>query len=368
MRRRCAANGVKGSKERQFHQGEFDMQAGIRGETVAGLALGRDTQGVVEPLHAAASALLLVARPQRIREVQQGLQAACAAHQEVPQVRAQRRHEMLRVEALGQDLVKGEQRRGIVPGQESIHQAETVFIVQHTQIADHVRIVDVRPAEGDRLVEEREGVAHGPVRLVGDHVQGLVIHRDPLLAGDAAQVAHDVRHADAVEIVGLAAAQDRREDLVLLRGGEDEDGVCRRLLEGLEEGVESRLREHVHLIDDIHRIASHLRRDLHLVHQGLDVVHAVVGRRIQFVDAVGVPFGERAAGVALAARLQVRTGMGAVDGLGEDARGTGFAYSTGTAEQIGMRQLAPEDGVLEGPCDIVLSDQGLERVRTVFAG
>ena len=343
------------------------MQTRIGRQAVAGLALRRHAQRLIEPLHTAAPALLLITRPQRIRQIQQGIQPACPAHQQIAQMRAQRRDEMLRIETLAEDLVEGEQRRSVIPRQQRIHQAETVLVVEHPERTDHVLVSDVRSAERDRLVEQGQRIAHRPVRLVGDHVERAVVHGDPLLGGDPLQIAHDIRHADAVEIVGLATAQDGREDLVLLRGREDEDGVCRGLFQGLEEGVECRLREHVHLIDDIHRIASHLRRNLHLVHQALDVVHAVVGRRIQFVDAVGAPLGEGAAGVALPAGLEIGPGVGAVDGLGEDARGTGFAYSSGAAEQIGMCELAPQDGILEDPRDVVLSDQGLERVGTVFA-
>jgi hypothetical protein len=58
--------------------------------------------------------------------------------------------------------------------------------------------------------------------------------------------------------------------------------------------------------------------------------------------------------------------MEAVDGFGEDTGGTGLTYAPGAAEKIGMRQLTAENGILEGPGYIVLSDQGLERVRTIL--
>ena len=343
------------------------MQTGVGGETVAGLAGGRDAERVIQPLDAAARALLLVSRLQRIRQVQQRLQAARAAHQQIAQMRTDRGHEMRRIETLRQDLVQQQQRRRIVPGKGRVHQAETVIIIQHAQIADHVRAMDILAAESDRLVEKREGITHGAVGLVRDHVQRLVVDRNPLLAGDIPQVADDVRHADAVEIVGLAAAQDGRENLVLLRGREDENRVCRRLLKGLEESIERRRGEHVHLIDDIDRIASHLGWDLHLVHQVLDVIHTVVGRRIQFVDAVRPALRERTAGIALATGLEIGPGVGAVDGLGEDTRGARLADAPRAAEQISVRELPALDRILEGPRDIVLSDQRLERVGTVLA-
>ena len=144
---------------------------------------------------------------------------------------------------------------------------------------------------------------------------------------------------------------------MLLGRGKDEDCVCRRLLKGFEEGVEGLLGEHVDLIYDEDGILPGLRRNLHQVHQGLDILHSVVGRCIQLVDAVGTSLRERTAGLALPARLEVRPRVVAVDGLREDARSTCLAHSAGTAEEVGMCKLAPLDGVFEGPGDIVLAYQ-----------
>ena len=116
-----------------------------------------------------------------------------------------------------------------------------IFVVEDVEIADHVLVMDIGAAEGHSLVENGQSVTHCSVSLLGDDVQRLVVDGDVLLGGDVAEVLHDVGYADAVEVVGLAAGQDRRKDLMLLRGGKDEDGVCRRLLQSLEESVECRL-------------------------------------------------------------------------------------------------------------------------------
>ena len=39
------------------------------------------------------------------------------------------------------------------------------------------------------------------------------------------EVVDDVSHLHSVEVINLAAAQDSRQDFVLLRCGQDEDGV-----------------------------------------------------------------------------------------------------------------------------------------------
>ena len=264
------------------------------------------------------------------------------------------------VEALGKNVVELEKGLGIVPGQEEIHQLESIIVVQHAQIADNIFVVDVAAAESHGLVEDGEGVAHGSVRLLCYHVQGFVIHLHAFLVRDSPKVAHHVGDADAVEVVGLAARKDGREHFVLLGGAEYEDGIGRRFLQSLEESVERRLAEHVDLVDDIHAVVADLRRYLHLLHQGLDVLDAVVGGGVELVDTIRAALGEGDAGLALSARLHICSGMHAVDGLGEDARGAGLAHPARAAKEIGVGQLPAENGILERAGYVILSDQGFE--------
>ena len=59
-----------------------------------------------------------------------------------------------------------------------------------------------------------------------------------------------------------------------------------RLFESLEEGIECRLRKHVHLIDDEDLVLTYLWRDLHLLDEFADVIDTVVARSIEFVDVI----------------------------------------------------------------------------------
>ena len=86
------------------------------------------------------------------------------------------------------------------------------------------------------------------------------------------------------EIVDLTTAEDGGQDLVLLRRGEDEDDVCGRLLQRLEEGIEGGRREHMYLVDDEHLILAQLRRDARLLHQRLDMLHGVVRGGVELED------------------------------------------------------------------------------------
>ena len=59
------------------------------------------------------------------------------------------------------------------------------------------------------------------------------------------------------------------------------------------------------LIYDVDAVPSHLRRNLHLIHKPLDVVHTVVGRRVKLVNAIRPPLLKRDTRLALAARLHI---------------------------------------------------------------
>ena len=87
---------------------------------------------------------------------------------------------------------------------------------------------------------------------------------------------HYLFDAHALEVVGLASRENGRQDLVLLCRGEDEYGVGGRLFESLEEGVESRRAEHVHLVDNEHLVLPDLWRNAHLLDEVSDVVDRVV--------------------------------------------------------------------------------------------
>jgi hypothetical protein len=71
---------------------------------------------------------------------------------------------------------------------------------------------------------------------------------------------------------------------VRLRGGKNEEGVGGRFLQRLQQGVERLLRQHVHLVENIHLLTVALRRDAHLLAQVAHVVDLVVGGRVHLED------------------------------------------------------------------------------------
>ena len=141
---------------------------------------------------------------------------------------------------------------------------------------------------------------------------------------------------------------------MLLRGGEDEDGVVWRLLEGLEEGVEGGLAEHVDLVDDVDLVSPHLRRDAHLLDERAYVVDGVVRGRVELVDVERALLVEGATRFARVAGLALGGEVHAIDGLGEDACAGRLADAARAAEEVGVSQLIVLDRVLErcGQCGL----------------
>ena len=171
--------------------------------------------------------------------------------------------------------------------------------------------------EAHHLIEDREGITHTTIRLLGDHVECLWLRLDPLARGDIGQVFHHVSNADAIEIINLTAGKDGREHLMLLRRGQDEERMMGRLLQCLQESIESRCRQHVHLINDEYLVLADGRRDAYLIDQRTNIIHRVVARRIQLMDIIRALLVEGTARLAFVTSLPIRRRMQTVDRLSE---------------------------------------------------
>ena len=131
--------------------------------------------------------------------------------------------------------------------------------------------------------------------------------------------------------------------------------MLRRLLENLQQRIERRGREHVHLVDDVHALFQHRRGIDRLLAQGADVVDAVVRRGVELRNIEQRPLVDPTAGLALVARLTVHR-MQAVDRLGEDARAGRLARAARPREEIGVRGAPLLHLPAEGIGDVALAD------------
>ncbi len=173
----------------------------------------------------------------------------------------------------------------------------------------------------------------------------------------------------AAEVEALAARQDGGRHLVRLGGGQHEDGVRRRLLQRLEQGVEGLGGEHVDLVDDVDLHPPFDRREVDLVAQIADIVDAAVGGGVHLDDVHGAASADGLAVGAGAVGMGGRLALAgvAVEGHGQDLGRGGLARAARTGEEVRVAHAVLSDGVDEGAGDVLLPDDVLETGGAVLA-
>ena len=230
--------------------------------------------------------------------------------------------------------------------------------------ADHVGVDLCRDAGAG--VKDGECVAHGTVGQPGDQLCAVGGQFQPLLPGNVLDPLCDVLRPDAGEVVPLAAGEDGGRDFLDLRRGEDEDDVGRRLFQRLQQGVEGRCGQHVHLIDDVYLIMAGAGGIGCLVPQVADVVHAVVGGSVHLHHIEDTAVVDAFADLALAAGVAI-LGMEAVDRLGKDLGAGGLAGAAHAGEKVGVAHAARRHLIAQCCDDATLCDDVLEPLRSPFA-
>ena len=245
-----------------------------------------------------------------------------------------------------------------VPAEDALHQLRRLYVPRQSQHVQHPAAVD-GPAAAGALVQQAQRVPQRPVGQAGQQLRRLRQQLQPLPLGHVQQPCADVLGPDALEGEPLAPGEDGGGHLVELRGGQDEDEVRRGLLQNLQQGVEGRCGEHVDLIYNVHPVLDAGRRVDGLVPQGADVVHAVVGRRVQLQHVQQAAAVDPLTGGALAAGIPVR-GVEAVDGLGQNLGAGGLAGAPGAGEEVGVAQPPLLHLPAQGAGDVLLSHHVLE--------
>ena len=107
------------------------------------------------------------------------------------------------------------------------------------------------------------------------------------------------------------------------------------------------------------------RRVAHVVAQLAHLLDAVVARAVDLEHVEAVAAGDFLAVIAHAAGRDGRA-VHAVERLGQDARGRGFADAARPDEKIGVREAVLLDRVLQRLRDVLLPDEIVERLRPIF--
>ena len=215
------------------------------------------------------------------------------------------------------------------------------------------------------LVQKREGIAHTAVRQLGDEFRGIRIQFKGFLRCHIIQTVPDLGNADAFEGVALAPGEDGGGHLVQLRGRQDEHQVFRRLLQYLQQRVESAQGKHMDLVHDIDTFAYGSGREDGVFPQVTDVIHAVVGSGVHLHDIHDGFFLDGPAGRTHPAGISVYRVL-AVDGLGKDLGTGGLAGAPGADKQICMTQPVIHDLLFQGFRDMLLTHDIVKCLGTPF--
>ena len=265
---------------------QLDRESLVSAVLVVEVTLVGNLQAVIEELWCTLGCLFLILMSHLWTCLNELKSSWIGAHHEVANVTCPSTYEVLRIEATAYHAIEHHQCSRDIALDGSIGETEEELIVEDIQIADCRLIGQFATSEARNLVEDRQRIAHTAISLLGDDLKCLRLCLDAFLRSDIGELSHYVLIGDALEVVGLATAEDSRQDLLLLGRGHDEKSMLWRLFESLEEGIECRLRKHVNLIDDEDLVLTYLWRDLHLLDEFADVIDTVVARSIEFVDVI----------------------------------------------------------------------------------
>ena len=123
-----------------------------------------------------------------------------------------------------------------------------------------------------------------------------------------------------------------------LRGCQNKQQMLRWLFNDLQQRIECRNGQHMHLIDNIHT-HLHLRRRINgIIPKIPNIIHAVVGSCIDFQNIHASAGINGLAGFAAVAGVAI-PGIQAVHRLGQYLGAAGLARTAGTGKQICMAHL-----------------------------
>ena len=282
-------------------------------------------------------------------------------------MRCKSTHKVSPFKTLCQDFVEFHHRFRDFTFEQMLRHHKIIIIVEHIEVVDGGLVGDIPSCERCHLVKDRQRIAHTAISLSSNDIECSFFTLDALLLRHVLKMAHRVAHLHTVKVVNLTARENRGKNLVLLRSSKNENGVCRRFFQRFEKSIESRLRQHMHLVNDKHFVASHLRRNLHLLNEFADVVNGIVGSSIQFVNVVGATFIEGYATFAMITRFSALTRCETVDSFSENACRSGLTHTSRTAEKIGVRQFSCSNRVFKCCGKRTLPHHTIEIGGTIFA-
>jgi len=241
-----------------------------------------------------------------------------------------------------------------------VEQAHQVPLIDRAQHAAHGLFRQIARAIGNRLVRQRQRIAHRPARRLADQPQRAGFKRHLLSLQHMIQMTDDRFRRHLLQIELQATAQHGHGNLLRIRGGQNEFDVRRRLFQRLEHGVERVPGQHVDFVDHVDLEAARGRRIHRLFQQLGHFVNAAVGRRVELKVIDESPRIDLGAGPADTTRRWGDARL-AIERLGQDPRQRRLAHTPRPGEQPGVMQPLRGERVRKRTYYVFLSDQRFKR-------
>jgi len=123
----------------------------------------------------------------------------------------------------------------------------------------------------------------------------------------------------------------------------------------------------MNFVDDVDFVSTLRGREVDLIAQVADIVHAVVGGGVDLDHIHEAVFVDGFAVLTFVARTLSRVFVETVHRLRQQTRDSGLARSAWTCEEIGVTDSICLNGVGQGLDDVVLSDHGIPLFGAVLA-
>ena len=143
------------------------------------------------------------------------------------------------------------------------------------------------------------------------------------------------------------------------RGRQNKNNIRRRFLQCFQQRIERSYGQHMHFIDNINLILSLSGRVRYFIHNLTDIVHAVVGCRVDFDHVHGRPGGNRLTYGTFSAGTSVY-GIFTIYRPCKNFGNRGFTGTTGARKQIGMSDTVCLNLVFQGRYNMLLPFDILE--------
>ncbi len=232
--------------------------------------------------------------------------------------------------------IYGLYHRAAIALSQSSNQAKHVSAVHAAQHLAHRCFLQLPAPKRNGLVSQRQRISHGAARTAGQQLQRLGLCRNVFLHQNLCQVLKNRlrRHGPQIEL----QATRKHGHWYFLRIGRRQYKfqVLRRLFQRLQHGIESRVGQHVHLINH-EDLEAPLHRLVHrLLQQALHLIHASVRGRIQLNVVRKASAINFSTGWAYTTRRSRNSTLAicpcAVQRFGQNTRHRGLSHTTRTGE------------------------------------